>query len=153
MNIVIGSEHAGAAYRSRLAAVLRERGCNVTEIAETADCSGYPAIAEQTCRAVIAAADTLGILICGTGIGMSMAAGKVPGVRAALCTDGYMAKMARQHNNANVLVFGARVIGFEDMLFCLEVFLREHYAGGRHDARLAALHRLEEKYCKAGEEV
>ena len=79
---------------------------------------------------------------------MTMAAGKVPGIRAALCTDSYMARMAKKHNDANVIVFGSRVIGFEKMLCVLEAFRSETYEGGRHDARLAALAALERSYLK-----
>ena len=79
---------------------------------------------------------------------MCMAAGKIPGIRAALCTDSYMGAMAKKHNNANMLVFGSRVVGFENMVHILETFFSESYEGGRHDARLGSLKALEEKYTK-----
>ena len=148
MKIVIGSEHAGADYMARLAEALRSGGDDVTVIGEQEGRIGYPAVAEATCRIVLSGQVDFGILICGTGIGMSMAAGKVPGIRAALCTDSYMAQMAKKHNNANVVVFGSRVIGFENMLCILDAYRKETYEGGRHDARLAALSALESAYLK-----
>lgn len=148
MKIVVGSEHAGAEYRAQLVRDLRDRGMDVTEICENKILQGYPAVAEAAARLVTAGKAELGILICGTGIGMCMAAGKVPGIRAALCTDSYMGKMARRHNNANMLVFGSRVIGYANMMDILDTFLTETYEGGRHDARLAALREVESRYSK-----
>lgn len=148
LKIVIGSEHAGAEYGAKLAEDLRDRGFDVTEIREDAAHQGYPAVAEEAARMVAQQQAELGILICGTGIGMCMAAGKVPGIRAALCTNAYMGRMARRHNNANMIVFGSRVIGYAHMLDILDTFLNETYEGGRHEARLAALHEVESKYTK-----
>ena len=148
LRIVVGSEHAGADYRERLAKELKARGMEVCQVAESKELTGYPAVAEQVALQVVNHKADLGILLCGTGIGMSMAAGKIPGVRAALCTDSYMAQMAKKHNNANVLVFGSRVVGFQNMLHMLDTFLQETYEGGRHEPRLKALAELEEKYSR-----
>lgn len=148
LKIVVGSEHAGEGYRGRLAALLSDRGFTVEEVAETEELRGYPAVAEKTAKMVVDGDVDLGVLICGTGIGMAMAAGKVPGIRAALCTDSYMAQMAKKHNNANILVFGSRVVGFENMIHMLKTFLEEEYEGGRHEIRLGALKELEQKYVK-----
>lgn len=148
MKIAVGSEHAGAEYRQRLVKALLQRGYETTEIAEDQQRTGYPAIAEEVAKAVVSRKVDIGILICGTGIGMCMAAGKIPGVRAALCTDSYMGAMAKKHNNANILVFGSRVIGFEEMIYILDTFFAESYEGGRHDARLGDLEALEKKYIK-----
>lgn len=149
MKIAVGSEHAGENYRERLSALLKERGHEVIDIKETKDLTGYPAVAEKTAVCVTSKQADLGILICGTGIGMCMAAGKIPGIRAALCVDSFMGQMAKKHNNANMLVFGSRVIGFENMIHILDSFLNETYEGGRHDVRLEALKCLEEKYLKS----
>lgn len=148
LKVVIGSEHAGAEYGEKLTEDLRDRGFEVTEIREDAEHQGYPAVAEEAARMVAQRKAELGILICGTGIGMCMAAGKVPGIRAALCTNAYMGRMARRHNNANMIIFGSRVIGYAHMLDILDTFLNETYEGGRHEARLAALHEVESKYTK-----
>lgn len=146
MTFAVGSEHAGAEYRTRLCQWLGEQGHTVLETKETPTLTGYPAVAQQVALNVTSGRAQLGILICGTGIGMCMAAGKVPGIRAALCTDSYMGKMARRHNNANMLVFGSRVIGFEELVDILTSFLTTEYEGGRHEARLAALSDLEREY-------
>lgn len=148
LKIAVGSEHAGAEYRQRLVKILLQRGYEIAEVAEDKQQTGYPAIAEEVAKKVVSCETDIGILICGTGIGMCMAAGKVPGIRAALCTDSYMGAMAKRHNNANILVFGSRVIGFEEMIYILETFFSESYEGGRHDARLGDLEALEEKYIK-----
>lgn len=148
MKIAVGSEHAGADYGARLARWLRGRGFEVREVCESESLTGYPAVAEAACLATVRGDCALTILICGTGIGMCMAAGKIPGVRAALCATSYMGKMAKMHNNANVLVFGSRVIGFESLLDILETFLDASYEGGRHEPRLADLARVEQKYLK-----
>jgi ribose 5-phosphate isomerase B len=149
LKIIIGAEHAGANYMNRLAEELRNRGDTVLTISENENRTGYPAVADDTARLVVDGSVELGILICGTGIGMCMAAGKVPGVRIALCTDSYMAIMAKKHNNANMLAFGARVIGFEEMVCILDAYRSETYEGGHHDGRLAALKALENKYLKS----
>lgn len=149
MTIALGSEHAGAEYRARLAEWLKNKGIDVLEVAEGEKLSGYPAVAENVALKVVEKKADFGILICGTGIGMCMAAGKVPGVRAAVCTDSYMGRMAKQHNNANIIIFGSRVVGFEDMLDILDTFMSTEYEGGRHEARLASLGELESKYLKS----
>lgn len=148
LKIAVGSEHAGAEYRAQLVLELRNRGMDVAEICENEMLQGYPAVAEATALFVVEHKADLGILICGTGIGMCMAAGKIPGIRAALCTDSYMGRMAKKHNNANMIIFGSRVIGYANMIDILDTFLNETYEGGRHEARLAALHEVEAKYSK-----
>lgn len=148
MKIAIGSEHAGTEYRLRLSEELQKIGYEVIEIAETEERKGYPAVAEKTAEYVVDRQVDLGILICGTGIGMCMAAGKIPGIRAALCADSYMGEMAKKHNNANMIIFGSRVIGFENMMHVLKTFLQEKYEGGRHEVRLNALKELEDKYSR-----
>ena len=147
--IAVGSEHAGAQYGAELALRLRDMGHTVREFTESEQCSGYPAVAEKAALEVAGGAAQLGILICGTGIGMCMAASKIPGIRAALCTDSYMGRMAKMHNNANVLAFGSRVIGFEELMDILNTFLSCEYEGGRHVKRLESLELLERKYLKS----
>lgn len=148
MRIVIGSEHAGTQYRRQLAQLLKSRGHKIYEIEESDQRIGYPAVADDAAQLVIHHKVDLGILICGTGIGMCMAAGKIPGIRAALCTTSYMGAMAKRHNNANMLIFGSRVIGFESMVHILDTFLAQNYEGGRHNVRLDGIRLLEEKYKK-----
>ncbi|MHC1773266.1 MAG: ribose 5-phosphate isomerase B [Flexilinea sp.] len=148
MKIMVGSEHAGVDYRIKLVSWLKNSGYSVTEVRENEQLSGYPDVAEEVAIHVIKKEYDLGILICGTGIGMCMAAGKIPGTRVALCTDAYMGKMAREHNNANILAFGSRVIGFENMLNTIETFLAATYQGERHELRLQKLASLENKYLR-----
>ena len=136
MKIVVGSEHAGAEYRAQLVRDLRDRGMDVTEICENEILQGYPAVAEAAARLVTAGKAELGVLICGTGIGMCMAAGKVPGIRAALCTDSYMGKMARRHNNANMLALAGGFIGNFEAEHIVDTFLTTEFEGGRHERRV-----------------
>lgn len=147
--IIVGNEHAGLEYGLRLVDLLKQKGHEVEHIFESDKMIGYPAIAEVVADKVVNHENRLGILICGTGIGMCMAAGKVPGVRVALCTNTYMGRMAKQHNNANILAFGSRVIGFENMVDVIDTFLQTQYEGERHDARLEALMMLDKKYRKS----
>lgn len=146
MKITIGSEHAGAEYACRLEKWLQNAGHETKLIQETSELCGYPVIAQTVCKDVLHNHCSLAILICGTGIGMCMAAGKLPGIRAALCTNTYMGKMAKMHNNANVLVFGSRVIGFAHLLDILTAFWEVDYEGGRHEARLKSLMELDSIY-------
>lgn len=107
------------------------------------DSCDYPGIAEPVSRAVASGECDSGILICGTGIGMSIAANKIPGIRAALCSDTFSAEMTRRHNDANILVLGARVIGPGLALYILDTFLKTPFDGGRHARRVDMLRDLE----------
>src|SRR5512137_79874 len=109
--IVIGSDHGGLHLKTALISYLQRRGCVVTDAGTHSDASvDYPDFSLLVSESVISGQAELGILICGTGIGMSIAANKIPGIRAALVTDVFMARMAKEHNNANVLVLGGRVL-------------------------------------------
>ena len=103
----------------------------------------YPDIAEKTAKLVVDGECERGILLCGTGIGISIAANKVKGIRAALCTNEYCAKMSRNHNNANILCMGARVTGVELAKSILDTFLKEEFEGGRHQVRVDKIMNLE----------
>ena len=150
LKISVGSEHAGNDYRIKLAKWLREAGHLVCEIHENNIISEYPEVAEKVALEVVEEKSDLGILICGTGIGMCMAASKIPGARVALCSDSYMGRMAKEHNNANILTFGSRVIGFENMLDIISTFINAEFTYGRHEMRLKKLQMLENKYLKGG---
>lgn len=138
MNIAIGSDHGGFALKELLIKVLAERGETVADVGcfSGASCD-YPDFAEAVCRAVLDGTADRGILICGTGIGMSMAANRHRGIRAALCHDEYTARLSREHNNANVLCLGARVIGPGVAEGIVTVWLRAGFDGGRHCLRVA----------------
>ncbi len=144
MKIAAGSDHAGYAAKEHLVRWLAERGHDVHDLGTEGNAAvDYPDYAGRVGRAVAAREAQMGLLICGSGIGMSIAANKVPGIRAAHCTDAYQARVARQHNDANIICLGARVSGLGAMEDTLESFLGHEFAGGRHAARVEKIRRLE----------
>jgi ribose 5-phosphate isomerase B len=142
--IAIASDHAGIALKGELGRQLRELGLAVEDLGpEDPSSVDYPDYAHLLARAVADGRVERGILICGTGIGMSMAANRHPGVRAALCHDAYTAEMARRHNDANVLCLGARAIGVGVAEQVVRVFVDTPFEGGRHQRRVAKIEREE----------
>lgn len=137
--IQIGSDHAGFELKEFLAPELKALGYEVTDHGchSTGSCD-YPQFALPVCEAV-KDRKSLGILICGTGIGMSLAANRHPGIRAALCTCEIMARLARRHNDANILCLGARIIGRELAVAIMAAFLGTPFEGGRHQRRVDML--------------
>ena len=137
MKIAIGADHGAFELKEVLKEVLKEKGYEVTDCG-TYDLNSvdYPDIAEKTAKEITEGRCEKGILLCGTGIGISIAANKINGIRAALCTNEYCAKMSRNHNNANILCMGARVTGVELAKSILDVFLKEEFEGGRHQVRV-----------------
>lgn len=134
--IHIGSDHAGFEMKNILAKELPVLGYTVTDHgARSAESCDYPLIAHDLCNAV-AKDGTLGILICGTGTGMSITANRHPEIRAALCANELQARLARRHNNANVLCLGARLVGNELAIAIMTAFLESHFEGGRHQRRI-----------------
>ena len=144
--IVIASDHAGVDLKVRILEDLRDGGHEIHDLGP-ADSSSvdYPDFGHKVAAAVVAGEAETGILICGTGIGMSMTANRHPGVRAALCHDAFTAEMARRHNDANVLCMGARVIGVGVAEQVVEVFLRTSFEGGRHQRRVDLIEFKQEK--------
>jgi len=146
MRIVIGADHAGYELKQQIARYLLAQGHQVQDLGtHSPQPVDYPDYAVRVARAVVAGEAERGILICGTGIGMSIAANKVRGARAAVCTDCYMARMARQHNDARILCLGGRVLGLGSALDVVEVFLRTDFVGGRHAQRVDKISALERK--------
>ena len=144
--IVIGCDHAALDIKTKVISHLEERGISVLDMGTyTKDSCNYPDYASAVCEKIQAGEFELGILICGTGIGMSMAANKHNGIRAACCSDTFSAKATRQHNNANVLCFGERVVGLGLALEIVDAFVNEEYLGGRHEARVQMLSDIEKK--------
>ncbi|HZS82601.1 MAG TPA: ribose 5-phosphate isomerase B [Stellaceae bacterium] len=138
--VALAADHAGYELKATLAAILRERGLTVLDLGTTSrESVDYPDFAAALAKALKAGRATRGILACGSGIGMSIAANRHPGIRAALCHDGLTARLARQHNDANVLVLGGRLIGIETARDCVETFLTTPFEGGRHARRVAKL--------------
>jgi ribose 5-phosphate isomerase B len=146
--IVIGSDHGGLKLKSALTNYLQRRDYNVSDAGTDNDASvDYPDFGLKVAEMVAAGTAEMGILICGTGIGMSIAANKVPGIRAALVTDVYMARMAREHNNANILVLGGRVLDEQNACSLVGAWLDAAFEGGRHQGRLDKITEIEKKYC------
>lgn len=148
--IVIGSDHGGVEMKDDLIRYLKRRGVE-TEDAGTngSDSVDYPVFGQKVAEMVVADEKAeAGILICGTGIGMSIAANKVPGIRAALVTDVFMARMAKEHNNANILVLGGRVLDSQKACDLVGAWLDAVYEGGRHQDRLNKISEIEKKYMR-----
>jgi len=140
MRLLLASDHAGYALKQTLAAHLQARGVAFEDLGTfSPEAVDYPDFAHALARRVQREPETLGVLICATGIGMSIAANRHRGVRAALCHDAYTAEMARRHNNANVLCLGGKVLGEAVAKQILEVFLATPFDGGRHARRVAKL--------------
>ena len=146
-NIVIGCDHAAPDMKNAVKAELEKMGYTVTDVGtHTTDSCDYPDIAHALCEKVLDGTNRLGILICGTGIGMSIAANKHVGIRAACCSEAYSAELTRRHNDANVLCFGARVIDNEKAFELVRAFVETEYeglTGGRHQARVDKISALE----------
>lgn len=145
--IVMGADSAGYALKEELKVYLQNKGYEVMDMGTDSDAScHYPLFASAVCEEVQKdPQNTFGILICGTGIGMSMCANKYRGIRAALCSDTYSARMTRAHNDANVLCLGARVIGPCLAQEILEAFLSATFEGGRHQTRVDMMMDIENK--------
>jgi ribose 5-phosphate isomerase B len=136
--IIIGCDHAAVDLKEKLKAFLSERGFAVEDAGTHGSASvDYPEYGLKVAQAVAQGRCPRGVLLCGTGLGMSMVANKVPGVRAALCTDLFAAGMSRRHNDANILVLGARVTGDVLAVEILKTWLDTPFEGGRHQRRLA----------------
>jgi len=143
--IAVASDHGGVELKKAIKLTLAARGLNVEDFGtDNGDSVDYPDFAEKVAGAVSRGDIELGILVCGTGIGMSIVANKFPGVRAALATDEFMAQMAKEHNNANVLVLGGRVLAKDLAVKMVNVWLDSTYEAGRHQRRLDKISRLEE---------
>ena len=137
MRIAIGADHRGKPLKERLKALLREEGHEVTDVGtDGCDSVDYPDYALPVARGVASGEYERGILICGSGIGMSIAANKVRGIRAALCLSPKAAELSRKHNNANVLCLGAEFLTPEQAEEITKVWLRTEFEGGRHARRL-----------------
>jgi ribose 5-phosphate isomerase B len=146
MKIIVGADHAGYALKEHLKKVLAHwRYFDVVDLGTNSDASvDYPDYAAAVARAVVEHGEgTLGLLVCGTGIGMAIAANKVKGARAAACSDPFSAQMARQHNDANVLCIGARVVGPGTAEMAVKLFLECGFEGGRHERRVEKIKALE----------
>jgi ribose 5-phosphate isomerase B len=148
--IALGADHAGYYLKEDLKAWLIGRGHPVLDFGtHTVESVDYPEFAGQVADAVTSGSAARGVLVCGTGMGMAMAANKVGGVRAAVCLDPHMARMSREHNDANILALGARLTDGPRALEVLEAWLDTPFAGGRHARRVEKLMALEHGHAPA----
>lgn len=142
--IALGADHAGFPLKEELKSWLIGRGYDVVDCGtQSAESVDYPDYAAAAAGAVTAGKAGWGVLVCGTGLGMAMAANKVPGIRAAACTDVYTARLSREHNDTNVLALGARITARDSAIEILEAWLAAEFAGGRHARRVAKLAAIE----------
>ena len=146
MKIGIGNDHSALELKAEIISFLKEKGHEVVDYGtNSSESCDYPVYGEKVARAVVAGEVEKGILICGTGLGISLAANKVKGIRAAVCSEPFTAKMARVHNNCNILAFGARVVGAELAKMIVETWLDAEFEGGRHQRRVALITAIAEK--------
>ncbi len=149
MKIAVASDHGGFAYKEILKEYLQGKGHEICDFGtDCTDSCDYPDFALPAAEAVANGECNIGILVCSTGIGISIAANKVPGIRCAHCHDTYSAKYTRLHNNANMLAFGQKVIGEGLMLEIVDVFMSTEFEGGRHQRRIDKISDIEKKYFK-----
>ncbi|MPQ42530.1 ribose 5-phosphate isomerase B [Clostridium tarantellae] len=149
MKIAIGCDHGGLNLKGEIIKHLQAKGIEVKDYGtyNTESCD-YPDIAIQVAEDIINKNSNFGILVCGTGIGISLAANKVPGIRAALCSDTFSAHATREHNNANILALGERTVGVGLALDIVDAFLNAEFQGGRHQNRIDKISKIEKKYSK-----
>ena len=149
MKIALACDHGGLNLKTLTAAYLKEHGFEVVDFGtNTTDSCDYPDYALPAAEAVANGLCDKGIVICSTGIGVSIVANKVPGVRCAHCHDVYCAEFTRRHNNANMLAMGEKVVGSGYALQIVETFLNTEFEGGRHERRVNKISAIEEKYGK-----
>jgi ribose 5-phosphate isomerase B len=149
--VALGADHAGFPLKEDLKAWLIGHGYDVVDFGtQSAESVDYPDYATAVGSAVVVGKAGRGVLVCGTGIGMAMAANKLPGVRAAACSDAFTARMSREHNDANVLALGARITGRDAAIEILETWLRAEFAGGRHARRVEKIVELDRARSDAG---
>lgn len=149
MKIALGADHGGFELKEAIRSYLTQKGLDILDLGTySTDSVDYPKYGSAVAKAVATGLADLGIVVCGTGLGISMAANKVSGIRAAVCTETYSARMAREHNNANVLALGARVTGVGLAMDIVDIFIKTEFAGGRHTQRVGLLSALDR-----GEEI
>lgn len=145
MKIAVGCDHGGLEHKNAIAEHLKERGFEITDFGIYENKSvDYPDIAYPLAKAVAKGECDLGILVCGTGIGMSLAANKVKGIRAACCSEHFSAKYTRLHNNSNILCLGGRVIGVGTAIELADLFVDTEFEGGRHQTRVDKITAIEQ---------
>ena len=149
MKIALGSDHGGLNLKKEIIKHLQEKGYEIKDFGTyTEDSCDYPDYGVKVAEEVAAKNFDFGIIVCGTGIGISISANKVPGIRAALCSDTFSAHATREHNNANILALGERVVGKGLALDIVDTFLNAKFQGDRHQRRIDKITDIEKKYSK-----
>ena len=144
MKIAIGNDHVAVEMKKHITTYLEEKGHEIVNFGtDSQDRCDYPVYGKKVAEAVASGDCERGILICGTGIGISLAANKVKGIRAAVCSEAYSARLTRQHNDANIIAFGARVVGEATAEMIVDEFLNTEYEGGRHQKRIDMITAIE----------
>ena len=148
--IIIGSDHAGIELKEKIINYFKKEHIEYLDVMQGVDQTGddYPDVAKVICLEVLKSKNNLGIAICGTGIGIGIAANKVPGIRAALCSDTFSAHATREHNDANILTMGERVVGKGLAIDIVKAFLGAKFEGDRHARRINKITEIEKKYSK-----
>ncbi|MBR2702316.1 MAG: ribose 5-phosphate isomerase B [Erysipelotrichaceae bacterium] len=154
MKLAIGNDHVAVEMKKEIKEYLEEKGYEVINVGtDSSERFNYPVSGYKVARMVADGEVDGGILICGTGVGISLSANKVHGIRACVCSDPYTAKLSKQHNNTNIIAFGARVIGIETAKMIVDEWLNAKYEGGRHQVRIDMIKEIEEtQHLKAAEE-
>ncbi len=144
MKIAIGNDHTAVEMKFEIKKYLEEKGHEVVNCGtDTSDSCDYPVYGKKVADAVVSGECDCGVLICGTGIGISMAANKVKGIRAAVCSDPLSAHLTKLHNNANIIAFGARIVGIETAKAIVDAYLDTEFEGGRHQRRVDMISDIE----------
>ena len=145
MKLVIGNDHVAVEMKQEIKAYLEEKGIEVIDVGTNSTSRfNYPVSGYKAAKLVAEGKADGGILICGTGVGISLAANKVKGIRACVCSEPYSAKLSKQHNNSNMIAFGARVIGIETAKMIVDEWLNASYGGERHQIRVDMIAEIEE---------
>ncbi|KMT22795.1 ribose 5-phosphate isomerase B [Clostridium cylindrosporum] len=149
MKIALGSDHGGFNLKNLIIDHLKQKGIECEDLGcHSTDSCDYPEFGLKVAKAVKSKEYDFGIIVCGTGIGISIAANKVPGIRAAHCTDSFTARATRQHNNSNILALGERITGPSIALDIVDAFLSTDFEGGRHEKRVNMIEEIEKEYLK-----
>lgn len=145
-SIAIGNDHTAVSMKEEIAAYVREKGIEVVNVGtDSTERCDYPVFGYKVARLVASGEVDGGILICGTGVGIGLAANKVRGIRAVTCSEPYSARLSRHHNDTNIVTFGARVIGVETAKDIVDAWLGAPYDGGRHQARIDMISKIEQE--------
>lgn len=147
MKIAIGNDHAAVEMKNEIKVYLEQKGYEVLNFGtDTLESCNYPEYGKIVGEAVAKGEADCGVLICGTGVGISIAANKVNGIRAAVCSEPTTARLAKEHNNANIIAFGARIVGMEVAKSIIDAYLDAEFLSGRHEKRIELIHEIEKNH-------